>query len=220
MAVDTQILRDHYNDFFEDIFEELAKYGEIEDVVVCDNLGDHLVGNVYVKFADPESAARALKALTGRYYLGRPVNPEYSPVTDFREATCRQFEQRRCDIGAYCNFIHCLKPARDTRERTYGRQRRGRFDHFRPWQGERDRVTGTARGRSPDRDLIALDRVRDNSRERRRIVDDWNRELDRSGSLWGGKVIHRYGTDDAMNAAQENVVMKFLEEAAIPGPPM
>ena len=25
------------------------KYGEIEEMNVCDNLGDHLVGNVYVK---------------------------------------------------------------------------------------------------------------------------------------------------------------------------
>lgn len=25
------------------------KYGEVEEMNVCDNLGDHLVGNVYVK---------------------------------------------------------------------------------------------------------------------------------------------------------------------------
>ena len=27
----------------------LFQYGEIEEINVCDNLGDHLVGNVYVK---------------------------------------------------------------------------------------------------------------------------------------------------------------------------
>jgi splicing factor U2AF 35 kDa subunit len=32
-----------------DIFMELAKYGEIEEMNVCDNVGDHLVGNVYVR---------------------------------------------------------------------------------------------------------------------------------------------------------------------------
>lgn len=32
------------------MFTELQeKYGEIEEMNVCDNLGDHLVGNVYVK---------------------------------------------------------------------------------------------------------------------------------------------------------------------------
>lgn len=40
----------HFDDFFEDVFVELEdKYGEIEEMNVCDNLGDHLVGNVYVK---------------------------------------------------------------------------------------------------------------------------------------------------------------------------
>lgn len=29
---------------------ELAKYGEIEEMNVCDNVGDHLVGNVYVRY--------------------------------------------------------------------------------------------------------------------------------------------------------------------------
>jgi splicing factor U2AF subunit len=28
------------------------KYGEIEDMIVVDNLGDHIVGNVYVKYSD------------------------------------------------------------------------------------------------------------------------------------------------------------------------
>ena len=37
-------------DFYEDIFMELAQYGEVEYLNVCDNLADHMVGNVYVKF--------------------------------------------------------------------------------------------------------------------------------------------------------------------------
>jgi hypothetical protein len=37
-------------DFYEDIFEEVDKYGEIEHLNVCDNLADHMVGNVYIKF--------------------------------------------------------------------------------------------------------------------------------------------------------------------------
>lgn len=60
-------------DFYEDIFEELAKYGEIENLNVCDNLADHMVGSVYVKFADENGAAAALQAMQGRYYGGRPI---------------------------------------------------------------------------------------------------------------------------------------------------
>jgi hypothetical protein len=42
--------QEHFDNFFEDVFIELEdKYGEIEEMNVCDNLGDHLVGNVYVK---------------------------------------------------------------------------------------------------------------------------------------------------------------------------
>ena len=37
-------------DLPQEVFTELQeKYGEIEEMNVCDNLGDHLVGNVYVK---------------------------------------------------------------------------------------------------------------------------------------------------------------------------
>jgi splicing factor U2AF subunit len=96
-------------DFYEDVFEELAQYGEIENLNVCDNLADHMVGNVYVKFREEEGAARALQALQGRYYAGRPVNAEFSPVTDFRESTCRQYEENTCNRGGYCNFMH-IKP--------------------------------------------------------------------------------------------------------------
>ncbi|KAL7053966.1 hypothetical protein AAHC03_026684 [Spirometra sp. Aus1] len=39
-----------FDEFFEEVFVECEeKYGEIEEMNVCDNLGDHLVGNVYIK---------------------------------------------------------------------------------------------------------------------------------------------------------------------------
>ncbi|KAK2088248.1 hypothetical protein P7K49_034155 [Saguinus oedipus] len=43
-------VQEHYDSFFEEVFTELQeKYGEIEEMNLCNNLGDHLVGNVYVK---------------------------------------------------------------------------------------------------------------------------------------------------------------------------
>lgn len=108
------------------------QYGEIEEMNVCDNLGDHLVGNVYVKvrvcsccslirviniifilfnlkedvflsfdkilwllmlqFRYEEDAEKAVNELNNRWFNGRPVHAELSPVTDFREACCRQYE--------------------------------------------------------------------------------------------------------------------------------
>ena len=66
--VTDQEMQEHYDNFFEDVFVECEdKYGQVgavenfspcaynyslqvEEMNVCDNLGDHLVGNVYVKF--------------------------------------------------------------------------------------------------------------------------------------------------------------------------
>ncbi len=76
---------------------------------MLDNLADHMVGTVYVKFFDEEDAAAALEALNGRWYSGRQVAAEYSPVTDFRIGGCRQFEETVCTRRGLCNYLH-LKP--------------------------------------------------------------------------------------------------------------
>ena len=37
------------------MYQELSQsYGPIEELHVCDNLNDHMIGNVYVKFEDEE----------------------------------------------------------------------------------------------------------------------------------------------------------------------
>lgn len=78
-------LQDHFDRLYEDIFIGLSlKYGEIEDMHVCDNVVDHLIGNVYVKFKSDEDAFKANEDLNNRFYGGRPIYSELSPVTDFR----------------------------------------------------------------------------------------------------------------------------------------
>ncbi len=52
----------------------LQTFGRIEDMLVCDNMADHLIGNVYIKFSDEEEAAAALTALNGRWYAGRQAS--------------------------------------------------------------------------------------------------------------------------------------------------
>lgn len=99
----------HFDAFYEDMFCELAKYGEVETIVVCDNTGDHLIGNVYARFKDEADAQKAIDDLNSRWYAGRPVYAELSPVTDFREACCRQHETSECMRGGFCNFMHRRK---------------------------------------------------------------------------------------------------------------
>ncbi|KAL8484412.1 hypothetical protein ACS0TY_026910 [Phlomoides rotata] len=122
--IDPKKMQEHFEDFYEDLFEELSKYGEIESLNICDNLADHMVGNVYVQFREEEHAGNALKNLTGRYYAGRPIIVDFSPVTDFREATCRQYEEDACNRGGYCNFMHLKRISRELRRQLFGRNRR------------------------------------------------------------------------------------------------
>jgi hypothetical protein len=34
---------DFFEDFIEDVHDELKKFGQIENIVVCENVGDHMV---------------------------------------------------------------------------------------------------------------------------------------------------------------------------------
>ncbi|XP_014498200.1 splicing factor U2af small subunit B-like [Vigna radiata var. radiata] len=122
--IDPRKIQDHFEEFYEDLFEELSKYGEIESLNVCDNLADHMVGNVYVQFREEEHAANAVRNLTGRFYAGRPIIVDFSPVTDFREATCRQYEENTCNRGGYCNFMHLKRISRDLRHQLFGKHHR------------------------------------------------------------------------------------------------
>ncbi|GAB2235837.1 hypothetical protein Droror1_Dr00026278 [Drosera rotundifolia] len=124
--LDPRKIQEHFEDFYEDLFEELNKYGEIESLNICDNLADHMVGNVYVQYREEEHAANAVQNLSGRFYAGRPIIVDFSPVTDFREATCRQYEENVCNRGGYCNFMHLKKISRELRRQLFGRYRRRR----------------------------------------------------------------------------------------------
>ena len=64
-------LQEHFDLFYEDFFVELCKYGEVEEMNVCDNVGDHLVGNVYVKYKIEEQAGSAVEGLNQRFYAGK-----------------------------------------------------------------------------------------------------------------------------------------------------
>lgn len=53
----------HFEDFYEEIFMQFAKYGEIEDLVVADNIGDHMIGNVWIKFVVEDAAKESMNAM-------------------------------------------------------------------------------------------------------------------------------------------------------------
>nr|CAD1825378.1 unnamed protein product [Ananas comosus var. bracteatus] len=156
-----------------------------------------MIGNVYVQFREEDQAAAAMRALQGRFYSGRPIIVDFSPVTDFREATCRQYEENSCNRGGYCNFMHVKQIGRELRRKLFGRYRKSRRSRSRSRSGSpyhrrehRDHDRGSGRksgdrhgkydgdgGRrrhgSPRR---ARSPVRESSEERRARIEQWNRE--------------------------------------------
>lgn len=60
-----------FENFYEEVFLELANYGELEDLIVCDNIGDHMIGNIYVKFTREKDARKCMEGLRTRYYDGK-----------------------------------------------------------------------------------------------------------------------------------------------------
>ncbi|XP_044767212.1 splicing factor U2AF 26 kDa subunit isoform X5 [Neomonachus schauinslandi] len=75
--------------FSQEVFTELQeKYGEIEEMNVCDNLGDHLVGNVYVKFRREEDAERAVAELNNRWFNGQAVHGNVPAGASATSCTC------------------------------------------------------------------------------------------------------------------------------------
>jgi len=61
-----------------------------------------------VKYFREEDAVKARDGLSGRYYAGRPIDPELSPAQSFARARCRQFDQGRCNYGWICNMVHAV----------------------------------------------------------------------------------------------------------------
>eukprot|EP01121_Diplochlamys_sp_Union-15-3_P021528 TRINITY_DN8754_c0_g1_i1.p1 TRINITY_DN8754_c0_g1~~TRINITY_DN8754_c0_g1_i1.p1 ORF type:complete len:253 (+),score=52.20 TRINITY_DN8754_c0_g1_i1:256-1014(+) len=162
----------HFEDFYEDLFIELCKFGEIEELNICSNLGEHLVGNVYVKFYKEEAAKNALEQVLGRFYAGRPIIAELSPVTDFREARCRQYDQGDCARGGFCNFLHLREVDRRRVRELFGAQRK-LYKKIREKEREerakrRRRSSSKSRSRSRSRDKKKRKTQRSSRRERSR----------------------------------------------------
>ncbi|UYV81178.1 U2AF1 [Cordylochernes scorpioides] len=152
-------IQEGFDEFYKDVYLEMVnKYGQVEDMIVCDNLGEHLLGNVYVRFRFEETAEKAMNDLNRRWFGGRPIVAELSPVTDFREACCRQYETGDCSKEGFCNFMHLKmvsrRVKREIQDAIYEDKRRQRKT--------RNRSRSRSRSRSRDR------RRRSGSGERRR----------------------------------------------------
>ena len=124
--------------------------------------------------------SQALTAMSGRFYGGRPLMVEYSPVTDFREARCRSYDEATCNRGGHCNFLHLMpvsrklmRRLRDLQKKTFGKDKdRDREDRDRE-RGAADRGPNWRREASPGSD------------DRRDLIASWNKEKEGGGEELG-----------------------------------
>jgi splicing factor U2AF 35 kDa subunit len=158
------------DDIYEEIVEEVSKFGQLEDVQLLENLNDHMIGSAYIKYADEEHAEACRDSMNQRFYAGRTLKAEFSPVIDFPEGRCRVYDDGgECNRGAYCNFMHIATPSSALR------------NHVNAKYGFRTCVkgTGSLQTISMRNQTNHMD-YRRNRRSRSRSPDDRRRDRSRS----------------------------------------
>ncbi|CAN2387825.1 U2 small nuclear ribonucleoprotein auxiliary factor 35 kDa subunit-related protein, partial [Pristimantis euphronides] len=93
-------------EFYEDVVPEFKNVGKLIQFKVSCNFEPHLRGNVYVQYQTEEECLQALSQFNGRWYAGRQLQCELSPVTKWKSAICGLYERQKCSRGKHCNFLH------------------------------------------------------------------------------------------------------------------
>ncbi|KAG9486095.1 hypothetical protein GDO78_008917 [Eleutherodactylus coqui] len=96
-------------DFYDDVVPEFKNVGKVIQFKVGCNFEPHLRGNVYVQYQTEEECLQALSQFNGRWYAGRQLQCELSPVTRWKSAICGLFERQKCPRGKNCNFLHVFR---------------------------------------------------------------------------------------------------------------
>ncbi|KAF4517228.1 hypothetical protein B566_EDAN005282 [Ephemera danica] len=174
-------------DFFQDVSTELASHGDLVRLVVCFNAEVHLRGNVYAQFASERDALKVCRALVGRWYAGRRLQPQFVTIPNWKSAICGLQDIGRCPKGRNCNFIHMFRnpggqfthiptPRPPPRESSVRRRRRHRSRSLSPWQSSpKNRSPSSWSVRSQSRNSRSpTPRIRGGARSRSRSLSPWD----------------------------------------------
>ncbi|KAA0707852.1 Zinc finger, RNA-binding motif and serine/arginine rich protein 2 [Triplophysa tibetana] len=156
-------------EFFEDALPEFRNAGRVVQFKVSCNFELHLRGNVYVQYDTEEECKEAFMMFNGRWYAGRQLQCEFSPVTRWKTAICGLFDRQKCPKGKHCNFLHVFRnPGNEfweaDRDLHMSPDRSGGGFSSRHY-GSRDGMW-SQRGSSPDRSQRRRTDRRSHSRER------------------------------------------------------
>ncbi|XP_078265466.1 U2 small nuclear ribonucleoprotein auxiliary factor 35 kDa subunit-related protein 2-like [Rhinoraja longicauda] len=98
-----------FMEFYEDVLPEFKSIGKVVQFKVSCNYEPHLRGNVYVQYQKEEECQQAFGLFNGRWYAGKQLQCEFSPVTRWKTAICGLYERRKCPRGKHCNFLHVFR---------------------------------------------------------------------------------------------------------------
>ncbi|GCB79597.1 U2 small nuclear ribonucleoprotein auxiliary factor 35 kDa subunit-related protein 2 [Scyliorhinus torazame] len=96
-------------EFYEDVLPEFKNIGKVVQFKVSCNYEPHLRGNVYIQYQKEEECQQAFALFNGRWYAGKQLQCEFSPVTRWKMAICGLYERRKCPRGKHCNFLHVFR---------------------------------------------------------------------------------------------------------------
>ncbi|XP_054627114.1 U2 small nuclear ribonucleoprotein auxiliary factor 35 kDa subunit-related protein 1 [Dunckerocampus dactyliophorus] len=102
-------LQESFIEFYHDVLPEFKTVGKVVQFKVSCNYEPHLRGNVYVQFDTEEQCREAFIKFNGRFYAGKQLHCEISPVTRWKNAICGLFDRKRCPKGKHCNFLHVFR---------------------------------------------------------------------------------------------------------------
>lgn len=92
----------YFDEFYEEVYVELErKYGTVDELNVCENIGEHMIGNVYVKFAREEDAEKAVKDLENRWYVKNSI----FKLTSYSGSTAKLFIQNSHQSQIFVNLV-------------------------------------------------------------------------------------------------------------------
>lgn len=154
-------LKRHFEHFYKETWRTFMELGRIAELRVVSNLGDHLLGNVYIRFEETADACRIVRDLKAKKLNEVILLPELSPVTNFADACCKEDLEGKCGRGAQCNYLHIIKVSRKLMERLEKEQARY-------WK-KREKHSGGGNDRKRER---SKERARDRSRSPRPYASD------------------------------------------------
>ncbi|XP_064814158.1 U2 small nuclear ribonucleoprotein auxiliary factor 35 kDa subunit-related protein 2-like isoform X2 [Oncorhynchus masou masou] len=102
-------VQQQFVDFYEDVLPEFRTAGKVVQFKVSCNFEPHLRGNVYAQFDTEEQCREAFMMFNGRWYAGKQLQCEFSPVTRWKTAICGLFDRQKCPKGKHCNFLHVYR---------------------------------------------------------------------------------------------------------------